>query len=565
MEPNSPDLNNQPGQTTQQGSQGPFKFNKFKISISLFALFCIIILFAGGYFALAYVQNLWPFGIKNPTPVPLLSQKPTPSFSETPFPSYSESPSPIFSESPSPSPSPIDYLLQVKWADELIKDETICPYPERCEGDYYIAGDVLNGEYKGEKLYLKVISEMGGYSFEHVIFHDGQEIQAESVKGLTEAEVPKVIDFPGTKYKLQGGYSSSLFSEEVLDKKLFNNSVLGDAYLAKNSGCILFELPDHTSVSYDFVLPFFNDSGLLDFKFDDGQQNKEEYELGFYGFVCLSSNVVLEQDLKPTERLILAGTTPDGEELYKIKDQNDQVLQELYNDKDTAAYYNDAGKNKYTYQQFISYNPYLYWKGPMGNWVQFINKRFSRMAEMAKPVIYLYPESKINLEVKVNPNGGLTYAEPAFGNGWEIEVDPEGRITDLKTGIGYEYLFWEGLGIQYPEIHQGWVLEKTEIASFLTEKLHYLGLDEKEINEFEAYWVPRLSEKPYYEISFLSKFQFDELAPLSISPVQPKILIRVMMTVKGLDKKIDLPEQKLIKAPQRAGFTVVEWGGALLK
>lgn len=560
-----PDLNNQPVPVGQETQKAPGPKN-FKTLITLLIIFGAIILFAGGYFALAYFQNIWPFA--SPAPSPILTESPSyfPSPSETPsnYPTSSET------QSPSPSTPPGTYPLDVKWNDKLIKDETRCPDPNSCQRDYYIAGEILNGEFKGENLYLKAEGTMGGYDFTHVVFKNNQEIQAD-IKNLPDiTTLPKEIDFPNSRYKLEKGYISEFFSEVGTTTRIFNNDILGDAYLTENTGCIVFELLDHTAVSYDFVLPFLNDSGLLDFKFINGEQNEEEYELGFYGYRCLIGQAVSEQDLKPTERLVLAGTTQDGEDFYKIKDQNDPVLQELYNNKDTAAYYYDtggasSGKNKYTYEQFISYNPYLYWKGPIGKWIEFTNKRFSMMAEMAKPVIYFYPESKTKLEVKLNPNGGLTYAEPEYGHGWEIEVNPDGQITDLKTGDSYKYLFWEGLGIQYPDINQGWVLEKANIAAFLSRKLPYLGLNEKEIDEFKDYWVPRLSEKPYYKISFLSKFQFDQLAPLDISPVQPKTLIRIMMTAKGLDRKIDLPEQKLIKAPQRAGFTVVEWGGALLK
>ena len=51
--------------------------------------------------------------------------------------------------------------------------------------------------------------------------------------------------------------------------------------------------------------------------------------------------------------------------------------------------------------------------------------------------------------------------------------------------------------------------------------------------------------------------------PLEINP-KPETLIRVLMTYKKLDNKIDIKEQKLTKIV-RNGYTVVEWGGTEIK
>lgn len=47
--------------------------------------------------------------------------------------------------------------------------------------------------------------------------------------------------------------------------------------------------------------------------------------------------------------------------------------------------------------------------------------------------------------------------------------------------------------------------------------------------------------------------------PLEITPT-PDIVIRIVMTYKGLEKPIKLEEQKLT-TPNRIGFVAVEWGG----
>ena len=562
METNSEPLSVPPPVSPEKPAQPSFS-NKNKIIAAVLILVGIFIL-AGGYFALAYYQNIWPFA--NPAPSPVLTE--SPSYSPSPSETASNYPSTSESQTPSPSASPVTYPLDVKWNDKLIGDESSCLDVGCDYYSFYIAGDILNGELKGEHLYLKNETSMCEF-FSHVVFKNDQAIAVENIKGISD--LPKEINYSSSNYKLSQGNISSFFSEIGTSTKIFHNDVLGDAYKTEE-GCIIFELPDHTALAYNFNFPFIGESGLLDLKFNDGQQNKEEYKYirPSCCATCVNYEIISEETLQPQSRLQLAGKTASGEEFYEIKDQNDAYLKELYNNKYTVAYYSETGyqqmdKSKYTYEQFISYHPYLYWKDPLGDWMEFTNKRFDIMAEMCKPVIYFYPESSLDLTVKVAPNGGIKFSEPPYGGAWQVRVEPNGVITDLKTGLKYSSLLWEGWGLHYPEIIQGWVVAKAGVNNFLDEKLSYLGLNQKEIFDFEDYWLPKLSEKPYYAISFLSQSQFNELAALSISPVNPKTTIRVMMTAKGLDERLNLPEQKLIKAPERNGFTVVEWGGALFK
>ena len=57
----------------------------------------------------------------------------------------------------------------------------------------------------------------------------------------------------------------------------------------------------------------------------------------------------------------------------------------------------------------------------------------------------------------------------------------------------------------------------------------------------------------------MTKAEIDEAEELNVNP-KPDSVIRVMMSYKGLDRLINVREQKL-KTADRAGFTVVEWGG----
>jgi hypothetical protein len=48
--------------------------------------------------------------------------------------------------------------------------------------------------------------------------------------------------------------------------------------------------------------------------------------------------------------------------------------------------------------------PVLYWNDPFGRWLRVVNMKYISQAEKMKPVIYLYPETTTNINVKVKPN-----------------------------------------------------------------------------------------------------------------------------------------------------------------
>ena len=70
-----------------------------------------------------------------------------------------------------------------------------------------------------------------------------------------------------------------------------------------------------------------------------------------------------------------------------------------------------------------------------------------------------------------------------------------------------------------------------------------------------------MQENEYNLITFQQEIYTDN-AVLTITP-QPDSMLRVFMAYQPLDEKIILPEQQL-QSFERKGFTVVEWGGALV-
>ena len=180
----------------------------------------------------------------------------------------------------------------------------------------------------------------------------------------------------------------------------------------------------------------------------------------------------------------------------------------------------------------------------------------------AKPVIYLYPERETQVSVTLDFDGELTSTYPAYGEGWTVDAAPDGTLTDPLTGREYYCLFWEGETDTEYDFSAGFCVAGADTAAFLEGALTDLGLTEQEANEFIIYWLPRMEGNAWNLISFQTTAYTDS-AVLTIDP-GPDTLIRVFMAWQGLDEPVEVEPQSLT-APERIGFTAVEWGGAEVK
>lgn len=178
-----------------------------------------------------------------------------------------------------------------------------------------------------------------------------------------------------------------------------------------------------------------------------------------------------------------------------------------------------------------------------------------------KPVIYLYPEKKMDVSVNLTLDGRLTCTYPAYNNGWTVTASPDGTLTDAK-GQTYNYLYWEGETYAQYDLSNGFCVKGEDTAAFLEDALAKLGLTRREANEFIVYWLPLMEQNPYNIISFQTDI-YTDAAQLEVNPA-PDTLIRVFMAWQKANSYVELPGQELT-APERNGFTVVEWGGTEMK
>lgn len=182
---------------------------------------------------------------------------------------------------------------------------------------------------------------------------------------------------------------------------------------------------------------------------------------------------------------------------------------------------------------------------------------------VAKPVIYLYPTQKTEIDLKLNFKGELLTTFPKYEKNWEVIAEPNGQIFDKKSNRYYSSLFWDGT-IDFPEEHykydDGFIVPKEKLTEFFIEKLEYIGLNNQETNEFIQYWLPILERNKYNFIHFLVNEECNEIATLKVNP-KPETTIRIYMEFYSLENFTRINEQQLPKT-ERKGFTLVEWGGA---
>ncbi len=199
-----------------------------------------------------------------------------------------------------------------------------------------------------------------------------------------------------------------------------------------------------------------------------------------------------------------------------------------------------------------------------------------------KPNIYLYPETETDVHVWLCfvGEGWMTASEPAYIQGWDVTVTPEGRITayepvyfiDPETGehwgIGargepsgeYDYLFYEGALGGPGQLDRGWLVDRDELGEFFTENLAAHGFQGREIDDFGEFWVPRLTDRPLYAVYPQLGEDYEKLVSMAVFP-EPDGVLRLVYAIRGLygelDYKLTEPE---IPPFEREGFTVVEWG-----
>lgn len=181
-----------------------------------------------------------------------------------------------------------------------------------------------------------------------------------------------------------------------------------------------------------------------------------------------------------------------------------------------------------------------------------------------KPVIYLYPEEKTDITVKVKPSGSFSFTYPAYNDGWHVTAYPDGTIT--HKGEDFNYLFWEGTQKVDPakiNYKSGYIIDGDKVTSFLEEILNKANFTAIERADFITYWAPRMIGNDRMFIQFVQDKDCIQYASLNVTP-KPKNLHRFYMIWTPIDEAFKIGPQ-IIQPIKRDGFTVLEWGGQEIK
>ena len=146
-----------------------------------------------------------------------------------------------------------------------------------------------------------------------------------------------------------------------------------------------------------------------------------------------------------------------------------------------------------------------------------------------KPNIYLYPQTTRTLSVALEfPLGGsILQSIPLYSTGWNVSVEPSGKIDQQ-----YDYLFYESKNPDMYQYQSGWVVGKDTLTSFFSNNLLLVGFSEPEKDDFIEYWIPRLVDYPFYTIYPQFADEIGKTIQLKISE-PPDNILRLFYVIKG--------------------------------
>jgi hypothetical protein len=310
--------------------------------------------------------------------------------------------------------------------------------------------------------------------------------------------------------------------------------------------------PDGTAVIYQLRPSFMSDDNIPRVTWTDGSTNTDTFRTDAMGSCGVGNGLAVLtsgiQDLQP------AGKTDNSETVYEFTNKDNATFKFFY---DSYAESTAESGTTISADQFITNHGVMVYKDALDRYIVFSNLKYGTGAECGKPVIYLYPTKPTNISITVDAK--ITKSSPTYNNGWKVTAYPNGNL--IVNNKPYDSLFWEGIGKKYPTIDNGFVIAQSNLSSTIHSQLSQLGLNDKETNDFMAFWIPKMPKTPYVRLTWFGTNQMNQLAPLHVNP-KPDTTIRIFLDFEGLDQKISLPIEYL-SAPARKGFTLVEWGGLL--
>ncbi len=180
-----------------------------------------------------------------------------------------------------------------------------------------------------------------------------------------------------------------------------------------------------------------------------------------------------------------------------------------------------------------------------------------------KPNIYLYPEKKTDITVEFGLPALLTQTIPDYNGIWQVTVWPDGRLIDGTSGDEAGYLFYESeTDPALFTYDNGWVIPADDRSEQFNRVLGQYGFNTKETSDFTEFWTEKLPSGVDYIMVPQMTQAVDTAMPVKITPKPDKCY---RMWFAFVPFKGNRPAQPVIEAMDRDGYTVIEWGGFILK
>ncbi|MGD0284703.1 MAG: hypothetical protein ABSB12_03875, partial [Candidatus Saccharimonadales bacterium] len=411
-------------------------------------------------------------------------------------------------------------------------------------------------KYLNSNVTMDTTSVLSGLTFPTSATVSGMAV-TEAMPGSNGYFLPSMAYIRGTYFTQDGTTTPAMTAFGQSDNKTFYDVTAEDSdnYQVKE---IYATVNQVFANSYQPVDPLNSSTSAPKITWSDGAINKTVYTYESAGCGS-SSGYMIAKNITPDE-LTVVGTGPQNQTIYAL-DTNAPLFNEIYTtDYSGGTYLNNKELENLTVDQFQAAHAFFLAQNSLGEYVIYERTDMFIFGGCGKPVIYLYPPQTTAVNVAVGAN--IVKADPLYpSSGWRnVIAQPNGQLT--YAGKTYNSLYWEGTGLGiYPAITAGTIVKSSQAVSTIKTQLTEQGLKPSEIADFLSFWAPKLPNTPYVRLTWFNTTQMNNLAPLLISP-KPTTLIRTFLDFQGLDQPISLPAQSFY-APNRQGFTVVEWGGLL--
>lgn len=202
--------------------------------------------------------------------------------------------------------------------------------------------------------------------------------------------------------------------------------------------------------------------------------------------------------------------------------------------------------------------------GDFYNWMmELVGPGQDGEVQVEKPNIYLYSEAPTEAGLSFARPELLITSIPAYGSsggeGWQVTVQPDGTL--LADGEEYGFLFYESAASPADfQTQKGFFLKARNRAEQLEGILDQYSFNQTEKADFITYWTQRLDPNQNYAMYPQDTERIDAVMPLTVTPA-PDHVHRLWFAFVATDEP---PKAPNVVPFERGGFTVIEWGGAVL-